>query len=85
MKHGRVGSGDVVAYVLSGGPLDGQIRAAVVSVVHVPAIDHPDYPGACNVDVVLEGEEDDVYGAHYGSVLYDEQHRPNTWHWPRRH
>ena len=79
--------GRIVHYVLpEQSPWKGEHRAAIVTRVWQP-LSHESAPGMSNL-AVFKGQSLDSKdeGASFmvGSVLYSEEAKPGTWHWPER-
>jgi hypothetical protein len=67
----------------------GEVRPAIV-IRAWNGLDDPSNPGMSNLQIFLDGPNDLASGGiggpteWVGSVLYSEEPKPGTWHWPPR-
>ncbi len=74
--------GRIVHYVLpSNRQCAGEIRAAVITRAHNPCTAEI-HPGMSNLKIFLDGSSDLGEADWVGSVMYDANGAPGTWHWP---
>lgn len=79
--HPEVRIGDVVGFVLH----DGELRPAHVVRVIFPM--HEGAPVTVNLQILLDGPNDSLYGGNGSGLVYrpfvafSDQKFPGTWHW----
>ncbi len=72
--------GRIVHYVLS----EGQVRPAIITRVWRDILEGHEHSGMSNLNVFLDAGDDARERQHRGSVMFDEDGKVNTWHWPPR-